>query len=202
MKLADNDYLILTPAGVLHAFSYIEANEKQQALQALLPSQHVSTANDWVQRYGAIWLKQFIDEGWVEIIDKRLIAPTVSLDTFLPYVVASLSGKRRAAIGSHEGFCLARIGFTQKEADIVCVVAADFVEFLKRQQQRGWFVEGQGISFLSNIDMIMPTTTFIFLWINEAGYWLILEGEPLLNNRAFVELVWGLKVAGERFIKF
>ena len=72
MKLADNDYLILTPAGVLHAFSYIEANEKQQALQALLPSQHVNTANDWVQRYGAIWLKQFIDEGWVEIIDKRL----------------------------------------------------------------------------------------------------------------------------------
>ena len=47
--------------------------------------------------------------------------------------------------------------------------------------------------------MLMPNTSFIFLWINNQGYWIIIEDEPLLNNRAFVELVWGIKATGERF---
>jgi hypothetical protein len=32
-----------------------------------------------------------------------------------------------------------------------------------------------------------------------AGYWLIVMGEPLLNNPALVELLWGIKQAGARF---
>ena len=45
----------------------------------------------------------------------------------------------------------------------------------------------------------MPTTSLVFLWINGAGYFLIIEDEPLINNRAFVELVWGIKATGEQF---
>ena len=46
--------------------------------------------------------------------------------------------------------------------------------------------------------MLMPATSFIFLWIEGAGYWLVIEGEPLINNRAFVELIWGIKADNER----
>lgn len=199
MSDTEEKYVILTPAGVLHAFSHVAPNEQQQALQAMLPAEQVDSVKDWSERYSQIWLNMFIEEGWIELIDKPLIAPHIQLDAFLPYVAASLSGSRRSAIGSDEGFCLARIGFAQEEADTLCVAAADFFDFLKRQQQRGWVVEGQAISFFNNIDMLMPATSFIFLWINGTGYWLILEGEPLLNNRAFVELVWGIKATGERF---
>ena len=41
--------------------------------------------------------------------------------------------------------------------------------------------------------MLMPNTSIVFLWINKTGYFLIIEDEPLINNRAFVELVWVLK---------
>ena len=30
-------------------------------------------------------------------------------------------------------------------------------------------------------------------------HWLILGGEPLLNNRALVELIWGIRTAGTKF---
>lgn len=193
------NYVILTPEGVLHGFSQVEPSEQQLALQAMLAPEQTMTAHEWVERYSEIWLDMFIEEGWVEVVDKAIIAPHVQLDDFLRYVSASLSGSRRVAIGSDEGFCLAKMGFTQQEADTLCVAAADFFGFLQRQQQRGWAVHGHAVSFFSTIDMLMPNTSFIFLWINNQGYWIIIEDEPLLNNRAFVELVWGIKATGERF---
>lgn len=192
-------YVILTPSGVLHGFSHVNPSEQQLALQAMLAPEQTMTAFEWGERYSEIWLDMFIEEGWVEVVDKPIIAPHVQLDNFLRYVSASLSGSRRVAIGSDEGFCLAKMGFTQQEADTLCVAAADFFGFLQRQQQRGWVVHGHAVSFFSTIDMLMPNTSFIFLWINNKGYWLIIEDEPLLNNRAFVELVWGIKATGERF---
>lgn len=195
----EQQYVILTPAGALYAFSNLVPNEQQQTLQSLLPHTTLWNMHDWINEYGKAQLTLFIESGWVECINKPLIAPTQPLDTFLPYVVASLSGHRRAAIGSDDGFCLARIGLSQQEADILCVVATDYWVFLQRQHQRGWKGGGQSISFFSQIDMLMPMTSFVFLWINDTGYWLIIEGEPLLNNRAFVELIWAIKVEGEKF---
>lgn len=191
-------YVILTPAGVLHGFSQVNPSEQQLALQAMLAPEQTMTAQAWSEYFSELWLNMFIEENWVEVVDKPITAPHVQLDSFLRYVSASLSGSRRVAIGSDEGFCLAKMGFTQAEADTLCVAAADFFGFLQRQQQRGWAVHGHAVSFFSSIDMLMPNTSFVFLWINEKGYWLIIEDEPLLNNRAFVELVWGIKSIGER----
>lgn len=195
----DLHYVILTPDGVLHSFSQVNPSEQQLALQAMLAPEQTMTAQEWSKRYSEIWLDMFIEEGWVELIEKPIVAPRVQLDEFLRYVSASLSGSRRITIASDEGFCLARMGFTQQEADTLCVAAADFFGFLQRQRQRGWAVHGHAVSFFSTIDMLMPNTSFVFLWINNNGYWLIIEDEPLLNNRAFVELVWGIKATGERF---
>lgn len=192
-------YVILTPAGVLHGFSQIDPSEQQRALQAMLAPEQTLSAYEWGERYSDLWLDIFIEEGWVELLEAPILAPQVQLDNFLRYVSASLSGSRRVAIASDEGFCIAKLGFTQEEADTLCVAAADFFSFLQRQRQRGWAVQGQAVSFFSTIDMLLPNTSFVFLWINDAGYWIIIEDEPLLNNRAFVELVWGIKSTGERF---
>ena len=199
MPEQNDTYVILTPAGVLHGFSSANPSEQQLALQAVLAPEESMTAREWGERYSDTWLDMFIEEGWIETIEKRVVAPHVQLDNFLKYVAASLSGSRRVAIASDEGFCLAKMGFTQQEADTLSVAAADFYGFLERQQQRGWAVHGYGVSFFTSIDMLMPNTSIVFLWINKAGYFLIIEDEPLINNRAFVELVWGIKATGERF---
>ena len=109
-----------------------------------------------------------IEKGWIEKLSLFLPAPNLPLDQFLPYVVVSLSGKRRSAIGSDEGFCLARVGYSQEEADMLSVAAADFSGFMLRQKQRGWAVESQAISFFQQVDLLIPETSFVFLCIELA----------------------------------
>ena len=78
-----------------------------------------------------------------------------------------------------------------------CVLALGFEP--KRQKQRGWTGTGRAVSFHEGIDMLLPTTTLMLFWVDGTGYWLILGGEPLLNNRALVELIWGIRTAGTKF---
>lgn len=195
----DKTYITLTPAGVFEAFSQSEPTTQQLALQALLSHRETMLVAAWLEEYSERWLNSFVEQGFIEKLSTFLPAPNLPLDQFLPYVVASLSGKRRAAIASDEGFCLARIGYSQEEADMLSVAAADFSGFMLRQKQRGWAVESQAISFFQQVDLLIPETSFVFLWIDGSGYALIIDGEPLTNNRAFVELVWALKTSGLRF---
>lgn len=195
----DKTYITLTPAGVFEAFSQSEPTAQQLALQALLSHRETMLVAGWLEEYSERWLNSFVEQGFIEKLSTFLPAPNLPLDQFLPYVVASLSGKRRAAIASDEGFCLARIGYSQEEADMLSVAAADFSGFMLRQKQRGWAVESQAISFFQQVDLLIPETSFVFLWIDGSGYALIIDGEPLTNNRAFVELIWGIKTSGLRF---
>lgn len=198
-NFTNDSYMILTPAGVFEAFGHKEPNSEQQSLQELISGRICTQALAWADKYSHSWLEEFANNGWIEFLKAPLTAPNLPLDKFLPHVVASLSGTRRAAIGSNEGFCLARIGYTQEEADTLSVAAADFYNFLNRQEQRGWVLKEQAISFFGEVDLLMPKTSFVFLWIDGNGYVLILDGEPLTNNRAFVELVWAIKTSALRF---
>lgn len=195
------NYLTLTPAGVFYAFLHQHPNEQARALQELLADKVSMSVSAWVERYSHEWLERFVEQNYIEKLEQPLIAPKMSLDQFLPYVVASLSGTRRAAIASNEGFCLAKMGYSSDEADKLCVAAADFFDFVGRQEQRGLSIAGRAVSLFCQVDLLMPETSFVFLWIDEMGYVLIIDGEPLTNNRAFVELIWAIKTAKLRFEK-
>lgn len=194
-----NPYLMLTPAGVMHAFIEEKPSDKSYALQALVAESHCVLTENWLDRYSHEWLEEFSQKGWVQRLSQDLPAPNMPLDKFLPYVVASLSGTRKAAIGSNEGFCLARIGYTADEADRLAVAGADFFDFFVRQRERGLAISQQAVSLFDDVALLMPTTSFMFLWIDGTGYVLILDGEPLTNNRALVELVWAIKTSGLKF---
>lgn len=195
-----NDYLTLTAKGVFYAFLSPIPSQKQRALQALLSQKISLSTQDWLSTNTHALLDECVQEGLVERLDEALYAPIIPLDKFLPYVVASLSGSRRAAIASSEGFCLAKIGYSQEEADRLSVAAADFFDFFVRQEQRGLSLSGQALSLFCEVDLLMPKVSFVFLWIDEMGYVLILEDEPLTNNRAFVELIWAIKTASLKFL--
>lgn len=197
----NDTHLILTPEGVFVAFAQAQPSEEALSLQALLASKQSWLISDWTDKYSHEWLENFMDKGWVQSINQAITAPNLPLDQFLPYVVASLSGNRRAAIGNTEGFCLARVGYSQQEADTLCVAGADLGEFLNRQRQRGWVIQEQAVSFFRHVDLLLPATSFMFLWIDGNGFILVLEEEPLTNSRAFVELIWAIKTSGLRFIQ-
>jgi hypothetical protein len=55
------------------------------------------------------------------------------------------------------------------------------------------------VAFHRDPEFLLPSHAFLPFWVDGAGYWLVLMGEPLLNNPALVELLWGIKQAGTRF---
>ena len=197
----DDPWLMLTPSGALHAFAERAPSAQAAMLQALMPRGTSLRRSQWQALHAGhqTLLPQALHEGWVQEVARELQAPDVRLDYFLPYAIAGLSGTRMATLASDDGFCLARVGYSEDEAETLCVAAAEFFEFTARQKQRGWGGTGRAVSFFEGIDMLLPTNSFILFWVDGVGYWLILGGEPLINNVAFVELIWGMRAAGAKF---
>ncbi len=192
--------LALTPAGVLHAFAHAEPDSSQRAYQSVLSSAGLPLASDWLAQ-GADrprLLDAGLAAGWLQRIERDLPAPDVQLDDFLTHVIGGLSGLRKAALASTGGFCIGSVGCSAEEAEALCVAAADYAAFAQRQRQRGWTASPL-VSFHDDAAMLMPITSFVPFWIDGTDYCLVLCGEPLINNPAFVELVWGIQAAGARF---
>lgn len=197
----DDTYLMLTPKGALKAHAIEQADTESLQLQTLMESLQAPARKAWLAEapeQRPLLLEKALQQGWVQELSHPLDAPNVKLDSYLPHAIAGLSGRRMAALASDEGFCLARVGYEEDEAETLCAAAVDFFDFASRQKHRGWH-GGQAISIHHDIDMLMPSTTFMLFWVDGTGYWLIVDGEPLFNNNAFVELVWGLRAAGVRF---
>ncbi|RRD58448.1 hypothetical protein EII20_02275 [Comamonadaceae bacterium OH2545_COT-014] len=202
MSRAHEDlFLMLTPAGTLRAHEAAVPDATGLALQSLMAGASAPLRQAWLAAHPGheAILATSLEEGWIHEVSRPLRAPDTKLDNYLPHAIAGLSGSRTAALASDEGFCLARTGYSEEEAETLCAAAADFFDFAARQRQRGWAGSGRAVSFHDGIDMLLPTTTFMLFWVDGVGYWLILGGEPLVNNVAFVELVWGLRAAGTKF---
>ena len=195
--------IALTPSGVLYAFSQQVPDAIQTKLQSILSSKALPSVLDWLNHdteHHAL-LERGFSEGWIQRVQRDLRAPDVKLDEFLSHVIAGLSGERRVALASTGGFCIGHSGYSLEEAEALCVAAADFTEFAGRQRARGWQGASRMASFHEDVTMLMPTTSFVPFWVDGNDYCLVIAGEPLLNNPVFVELVWGIKMAGERFAK-
>lgn len=193
--------LALTPQGVLYAFSQPEPDATQAALQRILSSAALPAIDEWESALPeqAQLVEDGIAAGWLQRVHRRLPAPDVNLDRFLSHIIGGLSAERRAALAAEGGFCVGHVGYTQEEAEALCAAAADFSEFARRQQARGWHGASHMASFHEDIAMLIPSTSFIPFWVDGTDYCLVVGGEPLINNPALVELVWGIKAAGLRF---
>ena len=196
----DTTWLLPTPSGALHAFSTPEPNAAQRATQALLATPHVLTLADWRREHdhGGRMLEQLRGKQWVQLLKREVPAPDVRLGDFAQHVIAPLSGERRAVLASDGGFCLGQSGLEQELAETLSAAAADFSSYAQRQAKRGW-PGARHVSFFSEPEMLLPEWSFVPFWVDDSGYWLILAGEPLLNNLAMVELMWSIRLAGTRF---
>lgn len=201
MTLIASDCFMLTPSGALHAFALKSPDDTAMTLQALLTGEHSLSMADWTacNPLAPGMLTGAVERGWVQVLRGSLRGPDARLDDFLQHVIASLSGERRAVLASEGGFCLGRAGVDQDEAELLCAAAADYSDFAARQARRGWLGGTRYVAFHSEPEFLLPDQAFVPFWVDGAGYWLILAGEPLLNNPALVELLWGIKLAGTRF---
>lgn len=195
------EWFTLTPAGALHAFARKAPDESALALQALLAGEWTLDMVDWTRAHAQApaVLSSAVAKGWVQPLRRPVQSPKARLDDFLPQVIASLSGECRAVLASEGGFCLGRAGMAQEQAEVVSAAAADYSEFAARQARRGWDGATRCVAFHGDAPFLLPSCSFVPFWVDGAGYWLIVMGEPRLNNPALVELFWALKQAGSRF---
>lgn len=195
-------YLMLTPEGVLYAFAEREPDETRAMLQTLLPRGAALRRSEWLAQGPAYQplLVRAQHEGWVsEMAYEQKHEQRLQLDSYLTHAIAGLSGSRRAAIASDQGFCLAYAGYTEREAETVSAAAVEYFDFVQRQRQRGFRGSGRAMSFYEGIDMLMPTASLVLFFVDGIGYWLIIGGEPLLNNRALVEVIWSIRLTSGRY---
>jgi hypothetical protein len=190
-----------TPHGVLHAFADPSPNPVRQALQKLLSTGHALSLQVWSEGVEEVEtvLAQARECGWVQFLHRPVPGPDIRLNDFAQHVIAPLSGERRAVLASDSGFCLGHAGMDQDQADTLSVAAADLADYARRQSERGWGGAQKQVSFFADANMLMPEWSFVPFFVDGSGYWLIIGGEPLLNNLAMVELVWSIRLAGNRF---
>jgi len=201
MNKSTQEWFTLTPAGVLRAFGQHKVDDVANQLQVLLAGDRTLDEVGWSAKAGldGPGMADLEAQGWVQRLQRPLQGPDAKLDDFLQYVIAGLSSERRVVLASDGGFCLGRSGFEQDEADVLSAAAADFGDFAARQARRGWSGASSYISFHADPEFLLPSFSFVPFWVDDAGYWLVIAGEPLLNSPAMVELLWGIKEAGTRF---
>lgn len=201
MNASTDAWIMPTPQGVLHAFATLEPDPTQQALQKLLSTGHALSLQAWTDGIEDIEpvLTQAKEHNWVQFLHRPVPGPDIRLNDFAQHVIAPLSGERRAVLASDSGFCLGQAGMDQDDADTLSVAAADLADYARRQSQRGWSGAQRHVSFFSDSNMLLPAWSFVPFFVDGSGYWLIIGGEPLLNNLAMVELVWSIRLAANRF---
>lgn len=195
-------WVMPTPQGVLHAFANAVPDATQAGLQKLLSTHHALPLELWSNgiEEAATLLATARERHWVHFLRRQVAGPDIRLNDFAQHVIAPLSGERRAVLASDGGFCLGHAGVQQDEADTLSVAAADFSDYARRQSQRGWSGAQRFVSFFSDPNLLLPDWSFVPFWVDGAGYWLVVGGEPLLNNLAMVELVWSIRLAANRFV--
>lgn len=201
MPSTHTGWMSLTPEGAFKAFAQKQPDAVDLALQALVGGENTLECAAWETMHANLpaIADQALEQGWVERLPRALQGPDAKLDDFLNHVIASLSGERRAVLASDSGFCLGYAGVEHDQAEALSAAAADFSEFAARQTRRGWAGANRYVSFHGDSAMLLPSYSFLPFWVDEVGYWLVIMGEPLLNNQALVELMWGIKLAGTRF---
>jgi len=201
LQAGSNDWLMLTPSGALQAFSQPEPDAAAVVLQWLLSGTEAVSYRAWLARHPQhdALLRLALESGWIQRLQQPMQGPQGRLDDFLQHVVGSLSDVRQATLASEGGFCLSRSGMQTEEAELLCAAAADYFDFARRQARRGLDIRQHFMTLHREPHLLLTSHTFVPLWVDGVGYWLVLIGEPLLNNPALVELLWGIRLAGTRF---
>lgn len=194
-------FVTLTPRGALHAFGDHDPMPAQRMLATLLGTPAAPSAADWTgaDSMRAAVLEEACQRGWTQPIWRPLAAPAAAADLegFLASRITHLSGSSRAVLASDGGARIAHGGYPTLEAELMSAMAADVLRLIVRQRSRRFQSRSRAVSFFGDEPVLLPDTTFVPFWVGDKGFCLILDNEPLLNNRALIDAIWALVLAAD-----
>lgn len=201
-ELEDGLYASVTSAGAYHACGRGEGGPGRDLLLGLLsepatPRLDVGHLREWAGLQNddqALALLHHVQQAhWVEGLPQAREAPRLRLERDAPALLEQLSDSRCALLADGDGLQLAVAGFTHEAAEQTAAWAAELAGVLERYDGllRGNLrlragglaaVDAAGNSQLGLWPLRVRNETFL----------LVIGGAPLLNRRAFADLVWGL----------
>ena len=199
-QLAEDLYILPTPAGAYFAVSSPHKTRVRRLLRALLKyrsSPHVDTEfickcleTDNEQEALEV-LHRAQSLAWIEGYTEPRDVPGLGVGQGLNELVPRLSSVGKGLIIDWNGLSLARCGIDEATADTLAALGADLVGVQERHAERMAEQFGQATHGWAAVDAYGSSRIGAWpLYIGDERVLLVLLGEPRLNDPAFLALVW------------
>lgn len=201
-ELAAGQFLLPTPAGAFHAVSMPGMDSIRYLLYALMSQDlslqlNIDSLREWTQMaedetaMELLYRAQSLTLVQGESTPKE--APLGPLEQILPPLLAKLSSSGKALFADSQGFYISSQGFPHETAEELSALSADLAALHSRHNG---LIQG-------NLGLSTSSWALVDAWGNsQLGFWplyigeqrfvLVLTGQPLFNQSAFVDLVWAL----------
>ncbi len=204
-QLTENLYISPTPAGAYFCVSANSQPSSRKLLQVLLKQGTLLKAdseellsltelNSADELYELLYRMQSL--GWLEGVAELEYAPNEgALEEMLPDLLVKLSEQGKALLADEQGFYIGVQGFPHETAEELSALSADIFSMYERHQ--GLLKNNLGLetSAWSLIDAAgNGHIGFWPLWIGAHRFVLVIKGVPLLNQNAFMQLIWALSI--------
>ncbi len=199
-ELADDLYILPTPAGAYFAVSSLEKSRVRRLLLALLrdrSSPHVTTqflcecleTDDEQEALEVLHRAQSL--AWVEGYEQARDLPALGVGKEINQLVPRLSSVGKGLIIDWNGLSLSRCGISEETADTLAALGADLIGVQERHAARLARHFGQASHGWAAVDAYGSSRIGAWpLYIGEKRVLLVLLGEPRLNDPSFLALVW------------
>ncbi|HIP53308.1 MAG TPA: roadblock/LC7 domain-containing protein [Chromatiales bacterium] len=202
LHLIDDLYLTPTPGGAYYAVTGFDDEPLRRLLLALLSqrsSPRVSTENL---------------RGWLEVKDDRealkllhraqslalvqgnrspMEMPSLGIGQELRDLLPSISSTGKGLLVDWNGLALVHTGMNEETAETLSALSADLIAVQNRHATRLAEHFGLGTHGWAAVDAYGSSRIGAWpLYIGKERFMLVLLGEPLLNRREFIILVWAL----------
>ncbi len=199
-QLAEDLYILPTPAGAYFAVSSPHDTRVRRLLRALLryrSSPHVDTEficrcleTDNEQEALEV-LHRAQSLAWIEGYTEARDVPGLGVGKSLNELVPQLSSVGKGLIIDWNGLSLARCGIDESMADTLAALGADLIGVQERHAERMSEQFGQATHGWAAVDAYGSSRIGAWpLYIGDKRILLVLLGEPRLNDPAFLALVW------------
>lgn len=204
VKLAEDLYIYLTPAGCYYAVSANEKDPVRQFFRTLLENSKTPKltienlqelmANDDPDKCIAL-LQKCQQLGWVQGIKKEREVPLGSIEDLMPELLSKISEEGKILLVDDQGFYLACNGFPHEVAEEISALSAELN--VVHERRAGLLMKNMGLNSHAWAVVNASGNSQLGFWplfIGNTQFVIALTGIPHFKQSEFISLVWLLSI--------